>query len=470
MALRLPCAVATLARALAERTPEVYLVGGAVRDLALGREPRDFDLASDLPPEAVADLARRHGWTAVTVGERFGTVAVLLPGATVEVTTFRTEGRYEDARRPADVRYVADVRADLARRDFTINAMALRYPDGLWVDPYRGRADLRRRLVRTVGEPGRRFAEDGLRLLRAVRLAAELGFRLEEQTALALAVHAERLHEIAAERVAPEIERLLLAPGSGAASGLALLFHSGLASVVLPELVPMIGLPPDGEYHRVPLLEHTLEVVALSPPRPAVRWAALFHDAGKPYVRELDPVGRAHFFGHDALGAEIVRLAARRLKLPAPLADRVARLVRRHMFAFDMGPRGMRRLLAELGPDGLEDLLDLKLADMVGTGGAHVASAYDAFLAFRARLRDELARTTALRVPDLAVDGHDVMRILGTPPGPAVGAALAALLERVLENPELNDRERLLSILRTEGKGLVGRGPASPHGAPPGGG
>lgn len=447
--MEIPAAVLELANALREGRGQAFLVGGAPRDLLLGRPPHDFDLATDLRPDEVTATARAHGWGAIPVGEKFGTVTVVAGGIPVEVTTFRAEGRYEDGRRPAAVRFVDDVQADLARRDFTVNALALSLPEGRWVDPFHGREDLRRRRVRAVGDPGLRFAEDGLRLLRAVRIAAELMFRLEDATALALAVHAESLGRVAAERVGPELQRLLLAPGPGAAAGLRLLAYSGLAAVVLPEIAVTIGLPPDGEHHRLPLFEHTVQVVTLCPPRPALRWAALFHDTGKPWTREELVDGAVHYYGHDRMGARLFAAAARRLRLEREVAGRAEALVARHMFTFDMGPRGLRRLFAEFGEDGARDLLDLKLADMVGTGGAYAGQAYDAFRAFRDRFEAARAEATALGVRDLAIDGHDVMRELKIGPGPEVGRVLERLLDLVLERPELNEREALLERVRS---------------------
>ncbi|MBX6378653.1 MAG: HD domain-containing protein, partial [Clostridia bacterium] len=370
---------------------------------------------------------------------------LVVGGHPVEVTTLRAEGPYADGRRPSAVRFHDDVEADLARRDFTINAMALSWPDGRWVDPWHGREDLRRGLIRTVGDPGRRFREDGLRLLRAVRLAAELGFRLEDATHLALACHADALERIAAERVGAELDRLLLA--DGAAAGLRVLFYAGLAAVVLPELALMVGHPQNPEWHAFPVLEHTLEVIRLVPRRRTTRWAALFHDAGKPFCRSVDARG-VHFHGHDRAGAALFRAAAARLRLPGDLARRVEALVAHHMFPFEMGAKGMRRLLARLGPDGVDDLLALKLADLVGTGGRQVSPAVEAWETYRRRFREVTAATTALSTADLAVDGYDVMRVLGTPPGPVVGRALAALLEEVLEEPSRNRRDYLLGRLR----------------------
>ncbi|MBE3589784.1 MAG: HD domain-containing protein [Firmicutes bacterium] len=467
MTPELPDDVLALAHALAGASgpagrAQVFLVGGALRDALLGRVPHDYDLATDLTPEAVARVARAHGWAALPTGERFGTVSVIVFDRPIEVTTFRAEAEYADGRRPASVSFVRDVRLDLARRDFTVNAIALELPGGRWIDPFGGREDLRRRLLRTVGDPAERFREDGLRLLRAVRLAAELLLRIEDATALAMAVHAEGLGRVAAERVGPELQRLLLAPG--AAEGLRRLVFSGLASVALPELVPAVGLPPDHEYHALPLFEHLVEVTRLVPPRPALRWAALFHDVAKPFCR-TEEGGRVHYYGHDTLGAEMFAAAARRLRLERRVAEAAQQLIARHMFTFDMGPKGMRRVVAQLGEEGARDLLALKLADMAGTGGRFVGAAYDAFLAFRERFEAALAEATAFTVRDLAVDGHDVMRELGLAPGPRVGRVLAVLLEEVLEDPAANDRAHLLQRIREigaspeEGAG-AGEGPA----------
>lgn len=459
----LPKPLAALANALreAKEKAEVYVVGGALRDLLLGREPHDYDLATSLFPEEIMAVAMRKGWAYHPTGIAFGTIAVVVEGLPVEVTTLRREGLYLNGRRPSEVRLGGTLEEDLARRDFTINAMAMAWPEGTLHDPFGGRQDLQRRLIRAVGSPGERFSEDGLRLLRAVRLAAELEFRLEGETQVALATRAHMIRFVAAERIYPEMERLILSPG--AAKGLTWLLQTGLLSLLIPEAVPLLTTPPDGIYHALNLWDHTMEVVRLTPARPEVRWAAFFHDIGKPYTRQVDGEGNAHFPNHDAVGAELVDRIAQRLRFPLAKAERIRTLVARHMFTFDMGPRGMRRLYAQLGEEGLRDLLDLKLADMVGTGGRFVADAYDAFTEFRKRLDDTLAQSTAFTVRDLNVNGHDVMAVLGIPPGPRVGEVLELLLNEVLEDPSLNQRPYLLRRLQE----LASDAKEPPSGDPP---
>ena len=442
-----PEALVRLATALHRAGGQVYLVGGALRDLLLGRTPRDFDLATDLLPEQTLRVAQAHGWRAVPTGIRFGTVTVWQGDLPVEVTTFRSESGYRDGRRPDEVVFGVSIERDLARRDFSINAMALSWPEGIFVDPWQGVNDLHRGLIRAVGEPGERFREDGLRMLRAIRLAGELDFTVEPATFLAVSCHCEGILRVARERVGAEMDRLMTAPA--AVHGLQQLFRSGLGFVLLPEFLPCLGFPQDPAYHAHPVLEHILEVVRLTPSDRVLRWAALFHDVAKPYCATRAADGRMHFHGHDRMGARILEHVLRNLRMERSLIESAGQLVVHHMFPLDMGDRGLRRMLARLGGKNLFRLVHLKLADMVGSGGTFVPQAFDAWSEFHHRCELLIRETTALTVRDLAIDGHDIMRILSIPPGPRVGRILRTLLEEVLENPELNERSWLIERLQT---------------------
>ena len=414
-----------------------FVVGGSLRDALLGREPEDWDLATDARPDRMVALF--HG---AVYENRFGTVAVRRDGALFEVTTFRTEHDYADFRRPHHVEFGDDLVADLARRDFTVNAIAWgRAADGdanALVDPFDGVHDLERRVLRAVGDPAARFREDALRMLRAVRLAAVLGFEIEPATLAAIREHAPLVAHLSGERVGAELGKLLAAPEPSV--GLRLMADTGLLDVVAPELAAQRGIPQN-KLAGEDLWGHTVRTVDAVPvSRPVVRLAALLHDLGKPST-----LADGHFHHHDVVGAGMAEVLLRRLRYPRPVIDDVAHLVRHHMFGVDPGlsDAGVRRFLLRIGPRHLDALFALRRADDIGSGrmpdGPEVA-------AFRARLEAEVAAAAALDREALDVDGDDLMRELGLIPGPRLGRLLDALVERVIDDPALNDRATLLLL------------------------
>jgi tRNA nucleotidyltransferase (CCA-adding enzyme) len=416
-----------------------YVVGGSLRDALLGRAPMDWDLATDALPERTQSLFRNAVYE-----NRFGTVAVRREGAVFEVTTFRFEHDYADFRRPHRVEFGDDIRADLSRRDFTVNAIAWgrdadHEANGL-VDPFDGVADLERRLLRAVGDPAARFREDALRMIRAVRLAAVLGFDVEPATLAAIRDHAPLVAHLSGERVGVELEKLLTAPEPSV--GLRLMAETGLLAVVAPELAAQRGIAQN----KAPgedLWDHTLRTVDAVPvTRPVVRLAALLHDVDKPST-----LSDGHFHHHDVVGARMAEVLLRRLRFPKPVIEDVSRLVRYHMFAADptLSDAGVRRFLRRIGPRSLDALFALRRADDVGSG----RPADDPeTLAFRARLDAEVAGAAALDRNALAIDGSDLMRDLGLREGPRLGRLLDALVERVIDDPALNDRATLLLLAR----------------------
>lgn len=415
-----------------------FVVGGSLRDVLLGRQPRDWDLATDARPERLLEAL-----PGAVYENRFGTVAVRRGGEAFEITPFRVEHDYADFRRPHRVEFGDDLLADLARRDFTVNAIAWgrgAAPDAVdaVVDPFDGQGDLERRLLRAVGDPSARFAEDALRMLRAVRLAAVLELDVEPATLDAIGANAELATHLSHERVGAELEKLLLAPRPSA--GLRLAAATGLLDVVAPELAAQRGIPQnkvDGE----DLWDHTLRTVdATSAARPVVRLAALVHDLGKP-----ETLADGHFHHHDVVGARLAEAMLRRLRFPRPVVDDVVHLVRHHMFVADpsLSDAAVRRFLKRIGPRHLDALFALRRADDIGSG---IEPDGPALVAFRARLDAELAAEAALDRAHLAIDGDDLIRELGLEPGPRLGRLLDALLERVLDDPALNDRATLLLL------------------------
>jgi putative nucleotidyltransferase with HDIG domain len=461
----IPGGIRTIARILRGAGHEAYLVGGCVRDLLSGLAPADWDVTTDARPDRLLALLPGSRYD-----NRFGTVAVPLDDGAHQVTTFRRDGTYSDHRRPDDVSFGGTLAEDLARRDFTVNAMAIPLDaagaPGEPIDLFGGRADLTAGVVRAVGDPGARFREDALRLLRAVRFAATLGFEVEPATRAAMAAQAHLAGHVSGERTFAELVRLLAADRPSV--GLRLAEESGLLAVIATELARQRGVP-QAKVAGEDLWDHTCRTVdaaasTLEDGLPLARVAALLHDIGKPATFVAD-----HFVGHDAVGAELATAWLDAMRAPRAFIQRVARLVRQHMFVYgpDWSDAAVRRFIRRIGVADVEALLDLRIADNVGSGLAPDAGGLEEL---RARCRDQLARRVALSRGDLVVDGDDLMKALGLDRGPAVGRLLDRLLERVLGDPLLNERGRLLALARelTAGEpgaasssGAIGREPLS---------
>lgn len=443
---------------------QAYLVGGTVRDVLMGRPAPDpappgaargtgspVDVATDRRPQDVISLFPR----VEPIGIEHGTVLVLLDGASLECTTFRREGPYRDARHPDEVSFTPDLREDLSRRDFTVNALAFDPWSGALADPCGGLEDLERRRLRAVGDPLARFREDALRPLRAARFTATLGLELDPATRAALGGVTDRARLVAMERVREELMRLLAAPRPSV--GLERLREAGLLELWLPELARCYAVPQN-RWHAHDVYTHSLMSCDHAPAaKPAVRWAALLHDIGKPDTR-VERRGDGTFYQHERVGAELADRLLERLRFPAVERAAIVHLVREHMFDYraEWSDAAVRRWLRRVGEASVADLFDVRIADMLGNG---LKTGFPGQLEpLRRRIERVMAEAHALHVRDLAVDGDDVMRVLGVPAGPAVGEALAGLLDEVLEDPAHNTRECLLRSLArlAENRGVGG--------------
>ena len=439
--LAIPTAVRELVGSLQAAGHSAYVVGGSLRDVLLGREPLDWDLATDARPERIQAIFPGSAYE-----NRFGTVGVRVEGSTYEITTFRSEHDYADFRRPHRVEFGETIEVDLARRDFTVNAMAWGGRPGeepTIVDPHGGRTDLEARLLRAVGDPDRRFSEDALRMVRAVRLASVLDFRIEPATLAAIVRQADLVRHLSGERLEVELRRLL---GSERPSvGLRLAEETGLLVRISPELVAQRGVSQN-KVAGEDLWDHTLRAVDAAPrDRFEVRLAALLHDIGKPAT-----AGDGHFLGHDAVGADLAAALLDRLRVPRAVAGRVCHLVRHHMFSYQPSwtDAAVRRfILRNSGPGAarLDDLFALREADNVGSGQPRDAGGLGEL---RRRVEEQLAANVALTLGDLAIDGDDLIGELALAPGPAIGRILDELLDRVIADPSLNERPTLLRLAR----------------------
>lgn len=427
---------------------EAWCVGGCVRDALLGRAVHDVDIASSLPWQRAQEAFRAAGWSTVETGVAHGTLTVVRDGEPLEITTYRCDGTYSDGRHPDAVTAAATIEEDLQRRDFTINALAFHPARGL-IDPFGGAADLEAGVIRCVGEPMERFAEDALRILRACRFASQLGFTIEPATFDAMVASKNLLRKVSGERVYRELERFVC----GDAVHDALLSCVDVLTFVLPELAAMKGCPQVTPYHIYDVLEHTAWVVQRTPPVPLVRWAALFHDMGKPaaaFFEMRDGEEVEHFYGHPWVSEQMAEGIMRRLPFPAHLRRDVPVLVRVHDDVVPANERAVRRALGRLGGrvDLFEALCDLKRADALGQA-PHCAPRAELAEELRRLLGAVLGAEAAFTVKQLAIGGHDVMA-LGVPAGPEVGRVLDACLDAVIDGAVANEREPLLAFAREQ--------------------
>ena len=445
----IPADVLAVCQRLRQAGYEAFIVGGSVRDLLIGRPPGDFDVATSAHPEATLRLF--GGRYAIPTGLQHGTVTVLAgepPNQRhVEVTTFRGEGVYLDGRRPSTVTFSATLEEDLSRRDFTMNAIAYDPVAHAIVDPWDGQGDIGRETIRTVGNPVLRFTEDGLRPMRAVRQAAQLGFALEPATQAAIPSAVVSFRKVSAERIRDELRKLLLSPVPS--HGLELMRQTGLMAEVLPEILPTVGCIQN-RFHKHDVYTHILATVDAAIPDFLVRMAALLHDLGKPKTqtpRENAP-GEFTFFRHEQIGSEIAEAVCARLRLSTAERQTICALVAGHMFFYtpDWTDGTVRRFVKRVGPELVPLLFALREADIASRGQGEDREGETREL--RGRIAQVAAEDAALRVTDLAIDGKDVMRVLGIPPSKRVGEILGELLERVLDDPKLNDPDALEQLVR----------------------
>lgn len=433
MTIKVPTEALQACAILKEHGFQAYLVGGAVRDSLLGLEPTDWDIATDAVPDQVEELFPGS----LPTGKRFGTVTVFVAGRGLEVTTMRSDGPYSDQRRPDYIIFTDRLELDLARRDFTINALGYDPLARRLIDPFQGRKHLRRKLLATVGEPTHRFREDPLRMLRLLRFQATLGFRIEKKTEQVLPKLAPLIVTVSPERILAELNKMLL--GRELLSALQTFTISGLLQKVLPELAACRGLPA-GPQHPYDLLTHSCTAAHFAHPDLALRWAALLHDLGKQHSLGRD---------HAELSAAMAGQLLRRLRASSSLISQVTALITYHMFSVHphSSDRALRRFLGQVGPELALALVKLRQADMAGMN-APVRQIIAFGKEMEARLRAILQEESALSLKDLKLDGHDLMAALDLKPGPIIGEILNYLLEQVWENPDLNETQTLLELAR----------------------
>ena len=413
---------------------KAYVIGGGVRDLLTKTPVQDWDFTTDAIPEQIQKLFADNYYD-----NNFGTVGVKLDDQVFEITTFRTESGYSDRRRPDKVAWGKTIKEDLQRRDFTINAIALTSKLEL-VDPFNGKEDLKNKLVRAVGDANKRFAEDALRMLRAIRIASQLGFVIEVKTLAAIAKNSTLINQISAERIRDELLKIIAS--AYPKEGIMLMFNAGLLEHILPELPTTRGVTQSG-HHTKDVWNHSLDALAACPStEPIVRLATLLHDIGKPQVKAIGGKNtEVTFYNHEVVGARIAKTIARRLKLSKKDTDLLWLLVRWHMFQYEpkMTDKAIRRFIKRVGRENINKMIMLRVGDRVGGGSK--ASSWR-LREFQERIAQVLHKP--FEINDLKVNGNDVMKILKLAPGPKVGEILKKLFNEVLDDAKKNDREYLL--------------------------
>jgi len=414
---------------------EAYVVGGAVRDSIMGRTPHDYDISTNALPSEIKSTFPKT----IDTGIKHGTVTVMDSTGAYEVTTFRTDGEYNDSRHPEDVQFISKVEGDMLRRDFTINALAYNDQCGI-VDCVGGVDDINNKIIRCVGEPERRFKEDALRMLRAVRFAIVLGFTIEEKTALAIKKYAVLIKKISAERIREEIEKILRSENPG---GIIMLHELGLLKYIIPELDICFTVPQKNKYHLYNVGEHIIHAVASTPEDITIRWAALLHDIGKPLCKSVDSNGIIHFYGHHH---ESVRLAddiLHRLRLDNDSRKNILMLIENHDIRIDSNPVNVKRVMARLGEDLFAKLLILQESDNRAKNPKFLPDKLSKLNDVRLIYRKILSERQPYLTSDLVINGRDLIKI-GFRAGREIGDTLHSLLDEVLINPSLNNREYLM--------------------------
>lgn len=426
---------------LEEKGYEAYLVGGCVRDSLLGKEPNDWDICSSALPDEILGVFE-NDYTVFRKGKKHGTIGVKKGEEIYEITTYRVDKEYKDHRRPETVEFTENLVEDLKRRDFTINAMAMSR-DGNITDPFGGKKDLERKIIRAVGDPKERFEEDGLRILRAARFSAQLKFDIEEETYKAMLKKKDLLSFLSADRIRDEFNKIIMTEKPS--YGLRLLVKAGLMEYVVPEIEEGIGFDQKSPFHNKDIFEHTMDVVDSSPPVLSVRLSAFFHDIAKPSTFSVDERGIGHFYRHNSVGKDMTVKIMRRLNYDKKTIEEVSNLVNYHMAVHDIQKESsVKRLMRKIGKETVEKLIYLYEADKSSTLDRENKEPGENFK----RIFEKVKNTKEpMGRKDLKIDGNDLIE-MGVEKGPAMSHILNELLEYVLENPDKNTFEDLEAEVR----------------------
>lgn len=439
MHIQLPDKVHKIIETLEAAGYEAYAVGGCVRDSILGREPNDWDITTSAKPEETKSLFART----IDTGIKHGTVTIMLDKEGFEVTTYRIDGAYEDSRHPKEVTFTASLEEDLKRRDFTVNAMAYNERTGL-VDIFDGLADIEQKMIRCVGNAEERFTEDALRMLRAVRFSAQLGYEIEEETKQAIRRLSPQLSRISAERIQAELVKLVISPHP---DYFRTAYETGITKQILPEFDICMETNQNNPHHCYTVGEHILHAMQETMPDKVLRLGMLFHDIGKPQTLSTDDKGITHNKGHAELGEKMTKKILRRLKFDNDTIDKVSKIVLYHDQEVGLTPSGVRRALNRMGEDIFAMLFEVQYADILAQSD-YLREEKLQKLAYKKEIYEGICqRKECLNLKDLAVTGSDLIAF-GIPAGRQIGVILNDLLDIVLEEPARNTREELLRICK----------------------
>ncbi|MBR5230394.1 MAG: HD domain-containing protein [Firmicutes bacterium] len=447
MDISIPKNINFIINTLGEAGYEAFIVGGCVRDMLMEREPHDFDVTTSARPEQTKAILEAAGVKVFETGIKHGTVTAVIDGENVEITTYRIEKGYSDNRHPDLVEFTDSLREDLARRDFTMNAIAWNPQAGL-KDYFGGQEDIEKCRIKAVGESDTRFKEDGLRILRAIRFASVLGFEIESETEAALARNKALLKKISVERSREELTKLLTGPGAGTT----LMKYADIIGVVLPEILAMKGFQQRNPHHIYDVLEHSAVCVDRISPQPHLRWAALLHDVGKPDTFTMDDDGIGHFYGHGARSEAIARTIMHRLRFDTDTLKRTADLIKHHDLQIELTTKSVKKALNKLGEENLHHLILLKRADNMAQHPDLIGRQqyYDHLEALIRQIIDE---SQCFTLKDLAVNGNDLIAI-GITEGKQIGMILKSLLDDVIEGRIANEKDFLLALAKEKTSNL----------------
>lgn len=438
--MKIPIGAKRIITALENAGYEAFAVGGCVRDYLMHRPCDDIDITTSATPDQTEKVLLDNNIRFIETGIKHGTITALVDGVSFEITTYRTDGDYKDSRHPENVEFVTDIKEDLSRRDFTINAIAYNDNDG-FVDLFSGRADIDNKLICAVGDADKRFKEDALRIMRAIRFASVLSFDIEPETKKALFHNKELLKNVSAERIFTELSKLLM----GERVFDILVEYRAIIAVVIPELEPIFNVAQNTKWHIYDVWQHTCKAVEQSPKDLALRLTMLFHDVGKAYAKTTDENGTDHFKGHQKISADYTETALKRLKVPNEIYDRVMYLVPIHDMHIGTDKKKIKKWLTKAGESRLRDLIEVKRADKLAQNPEMTAEELDNLNVTQCRLDEIIAEGEPFSVKDLAVNGNDIMS-LGLK-GKQIGSALSLLLDKVIENELPNDRDSLIEYI-----------------------
>lgn len=444
MKIDMPEQVKYIIEKLKNNDCEAYVVGGCVRDSLLGREPKDWDITTPCNPYKVMRIFEKEGYTVIPTGIKHGTVTVVIDDVNYEITTYRSDGKYTNGRKPDEVHFTNSLSKDLARRDFTINAMAYNDEKGL-IDYHDGLIHLQEKIIKCVGNPHKRFKEDELRKLRAIRFACTLGFDVDDEAMRAIMTKVGRIYKLSSERIRSEFDKILLS--DNACKGLRVLYHTGILSVIMPEFARCYGFEQKNVHHDKDVFEHTLSVIKNTPKDLEMRLSALFHDIGKPNTFSIGEDGQGHFYNHANESCAIATKIMRRLKYDNKTIKYVRLLVMKHMIPADIGRTGIKRLLVKMGEEHMFKLTGLVIADRLASASEY--SYYDDIIKIENMVKEILVEEEPMSISDLEINGYTMLE-LGYKPSKEMGIVMKEMLELVMNDASLNTAEYLTEYAKNK--------------------